>query len=267
MAAVDASSANTFDPQAVQYDARAGLPTAAGAAVARAIVETAEAGAADLVVELGAGTGEIGVHLCQLPVRYVGLDYSPAMLEVFRAKLDEAPASLLVADGNARWPLSDDAVAVLFASRVIHLLDAEHVVREALRVCHPAGLVMLGRVQRDRDGLKERLGQRRREILRAAGNAVPHGEQRTRHVVEGFMAAGGESVGRQIVAEWTGTTTAAELIAWWETLPRMGSVAVDAATRAGILDDLREWARAAVGDLERPEAYRERYALDVIRLP
>ena len=49
----------------------------------------------DLVVELGAGTGEIGAHLARLPLRYVGLDSSPAMLDVFRAK---AAPCLTIAD-------------------------------------------------------------------------------------------------------------------------------------------------------------------------
>ena len=69
--------------QASRYDARVGLPESVSAAVARAIVEQANAGADDLVLELGAGTGEIGVHLARLPVRYVGLDSSPAMLDLF----------------------------------------------------------------------------------------------------------------------------------------------------------------------------------------
>ena len=53
------------------------------------LVERVNAGADDLVVELGSGTGEIGAHLARLPVRYVGLDSSPAMLDVFRSKAAE----------------------------------------------------------------------------------------------------------------------------------------------------------------------------------
>ena len=66
--------------------------------MAGAIVERAGARADDLVVELGAGTGEIGVHLARLPIRYVGLDGSAAMLEVFRAKAADASPELIVAD-------------------------------------------------------------------------------------------------------------------------------------------------------------------------
>ena len=57
------------------------------------------------------------------------------------------------------------------------------------------------------------------------------------------------------------------VIAGWETLSRMGSVSVDPVTRADILDELRHWGRAEFGDLDRPEAFRERYAIDVVRLP
>ncbi len=73
-----------------RYDARVGLPESVGAAVAAEIMACAELQTGDLVLELGAGTGEIGVHLARLPVRYVGLDSSPAMLDVFRAKAAQA---------------------------------------------------------------------------------------------------------------------------------------------------------------------------------
>jgi hypothetical protein len=49
------------------------------------IVERPTAGADDLVLELGAGTGEIGVHLVRLPIRHVGPDASPALLDLFRS--------------------------------------------------------------------------------------------------------------------------------------------------------------------------------------
>ena len=257
---------STFDQQASYYDARAGLPATVGAAVAQAILDRAGAGADDLVVELGAGTGEIGAHLTRLPVRYVGLDSSPAMLEVFRAKAGLGSSSLIVADGNRPWPLPDGSASVVFASRVIHLLHPDHVVRETVRVCRPEGLLILGRVLRERDSIKERLRRRRQELLVAAGITPRQGEAGTRRVIDGVVARGGESLDRQIVAAWTDETTPAQVLAGWETLSRMGSV-VDPVTRAEILAALRHWARAAFDDLARPAAFRERYAIDVVRLP
>jgi len=261
------SPAATFDQQSSCYDARVGLPESVSASVAQAIVERAGAGANDLVLELGAGTGEIGVHLARLPVRYVGLDASAAMLDVFRAKAADDPPSLIVADGDRRWPLPDGSATVVFASRVIHLLQPDHVVRETLRVCRPAGLLILGRVVRDRDGIAERLRRRRLELLTTAGISARQGEAGTRRVIAGVVANGGESLGRQIVAEWISETTPAAVIGDWESLTRMGSVAVDTVTRGGILDALRDWARAEFGDLDRPQASSARYAIDIIRVP
>ena len=266
-AKVLAGPASTFDAQASHYDARVGLPESVSAAVALAIVEQANAGAGDLVLELGAGTGEIGVHLSRLPVRYIGLDSSQAMLDVFRTKAVMGSSSLIVADGNQPWPLPDGSAAAVFASRVIHLLAPEHVTREAVRICRPEGVLMLGRVVRDRDSIKERLRRQRQTLLVEAGITPRQGEAGTRRVIEGLVAAGAESLGRREVAEWTGETTPAQIISGWETLSRMGSVSVDPVTRADILDALRHWGRAEFGDLDRPEAFRERYAIDVVRLP
>ena len=100
----------TFDDQAPHYDGRAGLPSEVGDSVARSIIQQANVGTGDLVVELGAGTGEIGVHLARLPIKYVGLDSSAPMLQQFREKAAEARLSLILADCNLAWPL-DDGVA------------------------------------------------------------------------------------------------------------------------------------------------------------
>lgn len=235
--------------------------------MAQAIVDHASVRRDDLVVELGAGTGEIGVHLARLPVRYVGLDSSPAMLDVFRAKAAKALPSLVVGDCNQPWPLPDGSAAVVFASRVIHLLDPAHVVGEAIRVCRPGGSLMLGRVLREPDSIKERLRRRRQELLVEAGISPRQGDAGARHVIEQCEKAGGAFLGRHVAAEWTGETAPAAIIAGWESLSRMGAVRVEPAVRAKILDTIRDWARVDIGDLDRPRPFRERYAIDIVRLP
>jgi SAM-dependent methyltransferase len=262
-----AHSVNTFDEQATRYDARVGLPESVGTAVAAEIMACAGLQTNDLVLELGTGTGEIGAHLARLPVHYLGIDNSAEMLQLFRNKLGERPASLLLADASQVWPLDDHAASVVFASRVIHLLAAEHVASETFRVCRPGGWLMLGRVLRDKDGVKERLRQRRLELLQRAGVGSLRGREGAGRVVERCLSAGGQSMGRRVVAEWSGAISPAEVIADWTSLSRMGSVAVDPVTRAVILDELRRWGRAEFGDLDRPEVCHERYAIDVIHLP
>jgi SAM-dependent methyltransferase len=262
-----AQRTSTFDQQAPGYDARVGLPEPVAAAVAAEIMACAGLQTEDLVLELGVGTGEIGMHLARLPVRYLGIDNSAEMLQLFRDKLGERPASLLLADAGQVWPLDNDAAAVVFASRVIHLLDAEHVARETARVCRPGGWLMLGRVLRDEDGVKERLRRRRLELLRQVGVGSLRGREGAGRVVEHCLLAGGVSMGRRVVAEWSEATTPAEVIAGWASLTRMGSVAIDPAMHQEILAQLRTWASEEIGALDRPEVGRERYAIDLVRFP
>jgi len=233
--------------------------------VASEIVACAGLQSDDLMLELGAGTGEIGTHLARLPVRYVGIDNSAPMLQLFRQKLGASPASLLLADAGQGWPLDDDAAVVVFASRVVHLLDAAHVARETARVCRPGGWLMLGRVLRDDGGVKERLRRHRLQLLRQAGVGSLRGREGAGRVVEHCLQAGGLSMGRRVVVEWSEETTPAEVIAGWASLTRMGSVAVDPAMHQQILAQLRAWAREEFGALDRPEISQERYALDLVR--
>jgi ubiquinone/menaquinone biosynthesis C-methylase UbiE len=258
---------STFDAQARGYDARVGLPPAVGATVAQAIVSWAGVSADDLVVELGAGTGEIGFQLTQLPLRYVGLDSSSEMLDIFRVKAAHAASTLLVADCDTAWPLPDGSTTVVFASRVIHLLQPDHVVRETLRVCRHGGYLMLGRVQREPGSLKDRLQRKRQQLLLDAGISARQGEKGTREVIERCVRAGCESLGRRVAAEWTGETSIATILAGWETLSRMGSVEVDPDTRSAILAELRDWARVEFGNLDRMQPFRELFGLDIVRVP
>jgi SAM-dependent methyltransferase len=255
-----------FDEQALFYDARTGLPPDVGAAVARAVLAAAEPGSDGLVVEIGAGTGEIGADLARLAGRYLGLDRSEPLLAQFQAKAAGQRPWLARADCAGAWPLRDGVAAAVFASRVVHLLDPDHVVRETRRVCRPGAVLVAGRVVRDRDSPKAALRRRRRELLLAAGYVGRDGEAGVGHVVAAGLAAGGKNLGRRVVAEWTGTTTAAAVLVGWEPLTRMGGVTVEPVVRADIFAELRRWAKATFGDLDRPLPFRDGYAIDVVRL-
>src|SRR6267143_6066469 len=144
------ASPELFDGQAGFFEKRAGLPEDCCRDIANAVVEIGETGPADLLVEVGAGTGQLGRWFGPT-LRYIGLDLSAGMLNEFSRYRDNDPASrlLIQADANASWPLADGVVRVLFSSRTMHLLDQEHVAREFLRVSSSAGATLiLGRVER-----------------------------------------------------------------------------------------------------------------------
>ena len=265
-------SATRFDDQAAGFDRRAGVPVEVAAEVAGAVVVGAMSpGGGDVVFELGAGTGEVGRHLATLAGRYVGVDVSAPMLEVFGTKLggdasgDRSTALLVRADGDRHWPVRDHSVTVVFASRVAHLLARPHVVAEAMRVCRPGGRFVVGRIERS--GVKQVLRRQREAML--ADRGVPGGRsggRRTQALLEALAGAGGVPEGRRAVASWTVTTTAEDVLAGWEAMTTMGGATVGAQTRAEVLSDLRRWAESHLGHLGEPQTSAETYVLEGVRL-
>jgi SAM-dependent methyltransferase len=263
----DVAAATRFDDQAAGFDRRTGIPPEAAADIARAVLDV---GAPGIVLELGAGTGEVGRHLAGLARGYVGVDLSGPMLEVFRSKLAGATrgrqAALLVqADGDRPWPVRGGSVGVVFASRAAHLLDRHHVVGEVLRVCRPGGRFVVGRIERS--GVKQDLRREREARLADRGVAAGRsGGRRTQAVLDALVAAGGVAQPRRRVASWTVATTAADVIAGWDTMQTMGGQTVSGQDRVAVLAELREWATGRFGDLDLPQPSVEVYTLEGVRL-
>ena len=260
--------AGWFDAQPYLFDARAGLPPAAGRAVARAVLDIISPTGASVLLEIGAGTGAVGRHLAALPICYLGIDRSEPMLGVFRRKLEGLPgrAALIRADADAPWPVADRSVDAVFASRVVHLLDTERFVDELTRVCRPDGYVLLGRIERDADSLKSRLRRRRRAWLRGGGWRPRDGREGARRLLARCSAQGASPVESRVVARWDGAVTAEQLLAAWEALPAIGGVVLPVRARAAILGELRDWARRELGDLHRAAPFAERYTVEGARL-
>jgi ubiquinone/menaquinone biosynthesis C-methylase UbiE len=263
----DPQPATRFDDQAVVFDRRAGVPSAVAADVAAAVLDNgAHSGGGDVVLEIGAGTGEVGRHLAQLAGRYVGVDLSAPMLDVFRSKLAGAGVAVLVrADAERHWPVRDSALTVVFASRVAHLLTPSHVVAEARRVCRPGGRFLVGRIERS--GAKQVLRRQRETLLADRGfSQVRSGGRRTQALLEAFADAGGVLEGRRAVTTWAVTTTAREVLDSWEGMSAMGGETVPTATKGEVLNDLRLWAESHLGNLDDRQTSTETYVLESVRL-
>ena len=272
--------AERFDAQAGSFDGRAGLAAEVGRAVARAVGDALSPG--EVILEIGAGTGEIGRHLAALPVRYLGVDDARAMLEVFRSKLEpptplvhgDGPGDgslggtvqLVQADAEVAWPVRAGSVAAVLASRVAHLLEPDHLVQELDRVCRPGGCFLVGRVRRDPESVKSRLRREREALLRARGMAPEGGEEATRRLLRRMVAAGATELETRPVAAWTVHSSAVQVLAGWERVTAMGGTELPAATRTEILGELRHWAVANLGDLDQPSESTEQYTLGGVRL-
>jgi len=268
--------APSFDAQAERFDRRAGLPPAVEEAVARRVLALPHRlDTGDLVVDLGAGTGEIGHPLATaagaLGLTYVGLDLSPAMLGRFARKLRKGEGrsrSLLVAaDGDAPWPLVPGRARILFSSRAAHLLRPEHLIAEAFRIAAPGGAwLVLGRVRRERGSVRQALRRRLHELLAGRGIAARGGEELGRHLFELARERGARPLPAERATSWEVTERAGDSLASWRSKAGLAGRSVEPHVQNEVLDELEEWARGLYGDLATPHSTREHYEITALTI-
>ncbi|HEX6370584.1 MAG TPA: class I SAM-dependent methyltransferase [Longimicrobium sp.] len=259
-----------YDDQAVGFDERAGVPADAVQAVAAALVDIVGPVEGQRWLEVGAGTGGLSLPLLRLPIRYTGFDRSPAMLEVFRERV-EAPglaAELHVADGNGRWPAAEAGTDVVFSARALHHLEPGHAAAETRRVLRaPGGWLVLGRVRRPPDSVKSVLRRQMRRMLEAQGFAGRSHEARAGAVFAALERAGGRRMEPRTAARWTRPHRPADSIAAWEGKSGLAGIDVPAEVKARVLAGLAAWAQAEYGDLHQPREQEEAFELDAVRVP
>jgi ubiquinone/menaquinone biosynthesis C-methylase UbiE len=256
-----------FDHQAAGFERRAGLPESYCSEIARAVIEIGEAGAGDLVVELGPGTGQIGrwfdAHLL-----YVGLDLSVGMLREFRARLGDGHVgkALVRADAQGSWPIADASARVVFSSRAVHLLDQEHVARELFRVASRDGaMLVVGRVRREPQSIRARMSREMNERLRERGFEGRGGERQNRKLFEACSQRGAKILEPVTVARWMVSASPQLSIDSWRSLVSLGGINVPSGVRDEILKELEGWAFKEFGALDREFESEDTYVLYPLR--
>lgn len=115
----------------------------------------------EAVADLGCGPGELLAAVAPKAGRLIGVDASPAMLELARRKVALAGASLRVGELE-HLPLADAEVqAAVLSLTLHHLSDPAAALREARRVVAPGGtLVVVDYLKHASELMRERFGDR-----------------------------------------------------------------------------------------------------------
>lgn len=130
-----------FDRAAEEYDRTRSLPEPTMRQVVEVLVQ--ELGGRR-TLEIGVGTGRIGLALHERGVELVGVDLSAAMLAKLVAKAGgRAPFPLARADAVA-LPFRTDTFDAALAAHVLHLIPPwGQAVAELVRVVRPGGVVLV----------------------------------------------------------------------------------------------------------------------------
>lgn len=258
----------SFDQQAGDFDLRAGLPAGVGQRVAAALAELALTRRA-VVLDLGAGTGQIGEHFVRERCRYLGMDVSGPMLAVFRRKLGSGSGSLLLrADAGVPWPIAGGRVDLVFLSRAAHLLPPAVLVEESLRVASPQGAcIVFGGVRSDPGSLRAVLRREMRRLLAEHGVEARRAHDSQLRLVEALAERGGEILPVRTAAAWSVVHRAQDSLAAWRAKAGLGGRSVTPEIQDSVLRSLEGWIRERYGSLDIARDATERYELAAVRLP
>ena len=268
----DSPDSFCFDDQAGGFDSRAGLPDDVSRHIAGTILALAAPEDERILLDVGAGTGEIGTHLAVSGRRYLAVDLSAPMLRTFRSKLegdtDVALERVWLAEANAdvAWPIQDDTAALLFISRAVHLLEPRHIATEALRVLGTGGgPIVFGRIRRAPDSLRARMRGEMRRLLGQAGIQGRNGAKGSKAAVSFLEAAGARAVAPRVVARWPVRETPSGSLQSWSRKSGLAGVPVSDKIKDEVLSRLENWARECYGDLEAESRSEECYEITVIQ--
>ncbi len=259
-----------FDEQAETFDLRAGLADEICRDIANVLKQLIQPLPADKLLDIGAGTGRIGVHIAKIPLHYIGMDISAAMLDVFRDRIQtkNTTIELVCADANQNWPISDHSVRIIFSSRAIHWLAIDHVVKELFRVTSKKGAVFItGRVEREKDSVRTAMRRKMRELLKEQGIDSLSGEAHGKQLFSACFSRGAlRKIDPLIASRWTVSHSPLNSLESWRMKPGLAGRTVPLQIKNKILNRLETWAEKIYGSLDTTLASEETYILEGVWL-
>ncbi|MEA2819740.1 MAG: hypothetical protein QOJ86_1744 [Bradyrhizobium sp.] len=252
---------SVYDVAAPSFERHRALPDGVPEAIRALVLEAAEASSPRLL-DLGAGTGRIGIPFMAAGDDYVGVDLSFGMLSEFRRRAGSSvPAPrLLQADGE-RLPFRDASFDAIMMIQVFGGLRGwRRVLTEARRVLRGAGVLVLGRTLAPPEGLDARMKQQLALLLDEIG--APAGRTNTRQDAQGWLEHEGRGT-RLVAAAWTASRTPRGFIERHRTGARFSAlpqpVKEDAMRRLGA------WAGETFGSLDAASVEPHQFELQLFR--
>lgn len=248
-----------FDTIADAYDGQRALPADVSSRIGTTIATLVGAGAR--LLELGVGTGRIAGPVASAGVRVVGVDISPAMLDVARRRGLQA----LVRADAARLPFG---VAVFDATLLVHVLhlvpEWRTALSEVVASIRPGGLLLQGREWRDPQSCAEQLRRElRRSVMRHNPLAGPPAA--TADIPAALLELGVTPEDEVVAAEWTVRRSPREVLSGMAARADAETWALPDELLAAVVADVEAWAAATWSDLETQHAIQHRFVLAVGR--
>jgi ubiquinone/menaquinone biosynthesis C-methylase UbiE len=256
-----AERSTRFDSVAPTFDRHRALPDGVPEAIRAAVLEAVDASPPRLL-DLGAGTGRIGIPFVAAGDDYVGVDLSFGMLSEFKRRaVDSAGASRLVQADGEHLPFRDATFDAVMLIQVFGGMRGwRRLLVEARRVLRGAGVLVLGRAVAPSDGLDARMKQQLALLLDEIG--APADRTNTRQEAQGWLEQQARGA-RLVAATWTARRTPRGFIERHRTGARFS--ALPAPIKEEAMRRLAAWAATAFGSLDAASAEPHGFELQLFR--
>jgi ubiquinone/menaquinone biosynthesis C-methylase UbiE len=249
-----------FDSVAPTFDRHRALPDGAAEAIRAAVLGAVEA-ASPRLLDLGAGTGRIGIPFVAAGDDYVGVDLSFGMLAAFAQRGDSGRAPRLVQADGEHLPFRDATFDAVMLIQVFGGMRGwRRLLVEARRVLRGAGVLVLGRTLAPPDGLDARMKQRLALLLDEIG--APADRTNTRQDAQGWLEQQARGT-RLVAATWTASRTPRGFIERHRTGARFS--ALPAPIKEEAMRRLAAWAATAFGSLDAASVEPHGFELQLFR--
>lgn len=253
------------------YDRNRHHPPEVSGRIATAITEPVERAFREPhLLEVGVGTGRVGMPIVARGFQFTGVDTDPEMMELFRTKCSGVSRKVSLVVGDAQnLPFADESFHAVLAVHVWHVVpDLERALSEATRVLRPGGFLFEGWDQPVPDGPEFQIQHRWCTELSRYGYTV----QRGAHTAalgqsRSYLASRGLESREAAIARWDVQHTPLEVL---ESLAEgLFSFArnIPLEVRFAAARDVRPWLEDRYPDLEAPVKTSWSFHLRTTRLP
>ena len=256
---------------AYAYDRTRYHPPEVSGKIATAIVAPVEEAFREpAFLELGVGTGRVGVPIVARGYRFVGVDVNPSMLEVMRYKIAGVGRKVKLLEADARsLPFERGSFHAVIGVHFWHLVeDWQRALLEAFRVLVPGGFLFEGWDTTTAASEDWRIQEKWREILNELGFQLERGRhQRRLAEVRQAMERIGLEPEEITVAEWVEDRSPRQsLEILGERLYSFTQKVPEDVFHAS-LERLWEWARDTYPDLDQSYPIPWSFVMRRTRLP
>ncbi len=243
-----------FDRAVEYYDQTRAMPPERHRAFIDALARETSINENSRVLEVGIGTGRIGMSVAEQVHRLFGIDLSLEMMGVLRRKLAETNLNIRIAQADAgKLPFAAETFDVLYAVHVYHLVAGwQNAMRDARRVIKHGGYFVVSFHKRPDDSPTARIRQQLHALVNARGIETKRPGTHSEEEILSEIKAWGDEPRIVVCSAWTEPEIPEKILEETDRQIFSETWAIPRAVMDDVMPQVRAWAMETYGDLTKP---------------